>query len=91
MAEQGHALYIARILAWHPPGEPSGDPPAIPPARPTVVQALSTLERMKACPHRTSEAGCGCGGLARCLLGKGTDGLVNHADCFACLQAPSVA
>lgn len=43
------------------------------------------LNLMKACDYRLSESDCGCGGLARCLLGKGRDSLVNHFDCFDCL------
>jgi hypothetical protein len=60
------------------------------PERPSVAESLRMVEAMKACPHRTAETGCGCGGMARCALGKGRgDGLVNHADCFACLQSGS--
>lgn len=72
------------MLAAYP-----GPPPIMDePARPPVTESLILLERMKGCEHRTTETECGCGGLARCALGKGREGLVNHADCFACLQRP---
>jgi hypothetical protein len=48
-------------------------------------QSLDLLKRMKECPYRTDETGCGCGGMAKCALGKGREGLVNHLDCFTCL------
>lgn len=86
---EGLALYTEQILAWQPPPEEGVTHSAAPiwvVTRPSVAQSLSTLDRMKACPHRTNDTGCGCGGLACCALGKGRDGLVNHADCFACLQ-----
>jgi hypothetical protein len=91
---EGHALFIPNVLAWQPPAVEGITYTAEAPAvahRPTVAASLDTLAEMKRCPERTPEAGCGCGGLARCALGKGREGLVNHADCFACLQAPSLA
>ncbi|MBV8487519.1 MAG: hypothetical protein JO161_04520 [Planctomycetaceae bacterium] len=58
--------------------------------RPTSVslaEIVLLIKEIKACPHRTGEAECGCAGLARCSLGKGYEGLVNHHDCLACLRA----
>ena len=58
-------------------------------------ESLALLAEMKECPYRTTETECGCGGLAKCDLGKGkfvtqangeTISVVNHQDCFACLQ-----
>jgi hypothetical protein len=90
MAREGHADFITLLLAWQPMEVVEARPETAAATRPSVAESLSVLERMKACPHRTDETGCGCGGMARCALGKGRDGLVNHADCFACLQAPSL-
>src|SRR3954454_9779473 len=53
---------------------------------PSLAESLALIEQMKACPHRLPEADCGCAGLARCDLGKGREGLVNHLDCFDCLR-----
>jgi len=92
IAKTGHPGFITRILAWQPmdaEGETQSAEPPASAARPVVAESLATLDRMKACPHRTSETSCGCGGMARCALGKGHDGLVNHADCFGCLQSPA--
>src|SRR5262245_10826916 len=76
--------YRATLEAY--PDVPEPEPAPMP-----VAESLDLLEEMKLCPNRTPETECGCGGLARCALGKGRDGLVNHADCFACLQTPSGA
>lgn len=61
-------------------------PPQPPPPRP-LSRTLELLSRMHACPSRTERADCGCAGLATCSLGKGQAGVVNHQDCFACLEA----
>ncbi len=53
---------------------------------PSLAESLGLIGQMKACPYRRPEANCGCAGLARCDLGKGRDGLVNHLDCFDCLH-----
>ena len=62
--------------------------------RPKLVplrDSIASLKRMKACPHRTKRADCGCSGLAMCGLGKGRAGLVNHRDCLDCLSADPAA
>lgn len=88
---EGHQRFITRIITWQPmPAEDasySNEYVAVA-FRPSVTESLSILGRMKACPNRTDEIRCGCGGLAKCGLGKGHDGLVNHADCIECLQRP---
>jgi hypothetical protein len=94
LARMGEAWALAAILAWQPCGlatEHATGEPSTSPALPSVAESLSVLQQMKACPHRTAETTCGCGGVATCTLGKGKGGLVSHADCFACLQAPTGA
>jgi hypothetical protein len=54
-----------------------------------VSEVVVLIKEIKACPQRTDETGCGCGGLARCALERGYQGLVNHHDCLACLRAQS--
>jgi hypothetical protein len=55
-----------------------------------VAEVVVLIKEIKACPHRTDEADCGCAGLARCSLGQGYLGLVNHHDCLACLRAKAL-
>lgn len=89
-ARMGDWRSIDAILTWQPGGEPAVTQVPVsptPPIRPSVAESLSVLERMRACPHRTAEASCGCGGMATCALGKGRDGLASHRDCFACLRS----
>jgi hypothetical protein len=57
----------------------------------SLAESLALIGQMKACPYRRPEADCGCAGLARCNLGKGRDGLVNHLDCFDCLRLSRTA
>lgn len=52
-----------------------------------AAEVVVLIKEIKACPHRTDEADCGCAGLARCSLEKGYQGLVNYHDCLACLRA----
>jgi hypothetical protein len=61
------------------------------PGRPRLpaVESIRLTALMKACPHWVKRTDCGCG-VNQCRLGKGKDGLVRHADCFACLQRPDV-
>lgn len=53
--------------------------------RAEAAESLRLLDEMRACDHRIPEESCDCGGLARCVQGKGDRGLVNHLDCMACL------
>jgi len=62
------------------------DSPVIEDERPSMAETIRLLSLMHACPERTPETDCGCGGMATCRLGKGRDGLVNHHDCIACLS-----
>jgi hypothetical protein len=50
--------------------------------RPSAAAALGLVARSKACPYRSTDAGCGCSG-ARCGLRGGAT--VSHVDCFACI------
>ncbi len=59
--------------------DPSGPPPA-----PVSAAAIAALSAVKACPHRSRDAGCGCSGH-RCAVGKGRDGIVTHRDCLSCV------
>ena len=54
---------------------------------PGLAVALALLRQLRACSHRIARTDCGCAGLAVCALGRGQEGLVNHHDCFDCLQA----
>ena len=54
---------------------------------PGLAESLALIRRLSACPHRSARTDCGCAGLARCALGRGQQGLVNHHDCFDCLRA----
>src|SRR5215218_8331526 len=64
VASQGQQPWIARILAWKSIDSiHRSESTPVAAALPGVATALSTLGRMKACPHRTEKAGCGCGGL----------------------------
>ena len=54
-----------------------------PPTTPNVSRMMADLQAIKTCTVRTTE-GCGCGGKAKCGLGKGQDGLVHIQDCLAC-------
>ena len=56
------------------------------PAQLRASELVARLHAVRACPHRTERPDCGCAGLARCALGKGRQGLVNHQDCLACLH-----
>jgi hypothetical protein len=82
-AASGDAARRARIV------EMSVDPPDAPPAefapqsREGVAESWALTRRMKACPHRAVDPGCGCSG-ARCALKPGA--VVSHRDCFACLK-----
>jgi hypothetical protein len=70
------------------PGSDQGEPaPGESLASLITTESLALLRRMRACPHRIVRTDCGCAGLARCVLGRGHDGLVNHFDCFDCLRA----
>ena len=62
-----------RILAMA--AEPE---PAIP-----VSVALTLARRMRCCPFRSTDPGCGCSG-GRCALRRGA--IVSHRDCFDCLS-----
>lgn len=56
--------------------------------RPSVIpcgESLGLIVRMKSCPNWVARSDCGCG-VNECRAGKGKAGLVNHADCRACLQ-----
>lgn len=53
---------------------------------PPLDETLILLKRMHDCPDREPRTDCGCAGLATCKAGKGSDGLVNHHDCFQCLR-----
>lgn len=74
---------------FHPeefPGEPwIESPPPTLPSNPTAAESLGLVARMRACPHWRARSDCGCG-VNGCAIGKGRDGLVSHADCFACLS-----
>lgn len=58
------------------------------PATVPLAGSIAMLKRMKACPHRSTPANCGCG-VATCGLGKGRAGKVNHAECYECLSEGS--
>jgi hypothetical protein len=53
------------------------------PAAPSVRESLELTRLMRACPYRSTDAGCGCSG-GRCAL-RGAS-VVSHIDCFACLR-----
>lgn len=80
LAEAGEPIHLKMIV-----GRSAIATPAT--SRRPARESIALVERMKACPHWIPETECGCGGLARCALGRGRDGLVNHHDCFACLQS----
>ncbi|WP_165235373.1 hypothetical protein [Aquisphaera insulae] len=89
-AAQGHPVELRAIVdlsAGGIPPEPAPPPPPPEPPRPAPDQVMGELKIVAHCPHRDERTDCGCGGLARCSLGKGRDGLVNHQDCLACLRA----
>jgi glycosyltransferase involved in cell wall biosynthesis len=50
-----------------------------------VADQVRLLARMRTCVHWEKRTDCGCG-VNRCNLGKGHDGLVNYADCLACIE-----
>ena len=83
--------YIALLRRpwWAAPGAAVAADAArnVAPLAQNVAEVVELLREIKACPYRTNEADCGCAGLARCSLGQGNRGLVNHHDCLACLRA----
>ena len=97
LADPGHKVYrpAYRVLLQRLAGEAQvpgavaeQDPVVRHGRRPhDVGESISLIRTMSACPHRRTRTDCGCGGLGRCTLGKGRDGLVNHLDCFECLRA----
>src|SRR5436309_2845896 len=62
---------------------PVPEPP--PPEPPSLAATLALRKRMLGCTNRTPIS-CGCGELATCALGRGTNGQVDHHDCRACLS-----
>jgi hypothetical protein len=46
---------------------------SVPPPRPPVAESVAAMKRVKECPHRSRDEGCGCNGH-RCALGKGRAG-----------------
>jgi hypothetical protein len=54
---------------------------------PPAAESVAALRKIKECPHRSRDTGCGCNGH-RCALGKGKAGLVAHRDCMACVGLP---
>ena len=90
LIDPAHAAYnpdylplLQRLAREDGQDDPTLDPAA---AAPSLAESLALIGQMKACPHRRPETDCGCAGLARCDLGKGREGLVNHLDCFGCLR-----
>jgi hypothetical protein len=84
LVDPTHPAYNPEYLSLLGPLASSELPEAL-----VMTEALSLLKKMKACPERTVGTDCGCAGLARCALGKGHNGLVNHFDCFDCLRTAS--
>lgn len=52
---------------------------------PTPKESLDLQHLVAACPHRTVEPGCGCGGKSKCAIGKGKNGIVFELECMACV------
>jgi hypothetical protein len=78
-----HPAWRARVRALAAaPGPP---PPA---AGLPVAESLALTRRMKGCPHRSVDAGCGCNG-GRCAARGGA--IVSHLDCFSCLRSQTGA
>ncbi len=73
-------LYLARVRELSAAGPPPPDDVA---GRPSAPEALALVRQMRACQFWSRDAGCGCSG-ARCGLKNGE--LVNHQDCFTCLE-----
>jgi hypothetical protein len=91
LASPSHPAYNPSYREWLPrlaASEPysAGRGPHDASSRPVPAEAIALLRRVEGCSSRIAQADCGCGGLARCSLGKGQGGLVNHQDCFACLR-----
>jgi len=59
-------------------------PIAAAPGRPSAAEGVESVRRMKACPFRSDNPGCGCQGNGRCALRGGA--VVSHRDCFSCLR-----
>jgi len=51
-----------------------------------LSEVLSLRLAMRLCPDRDPAPDCGCVGAARCLKGRGSDGLVGARECFECLS-----
>lgn len=52
----------------------------------TASETIALIARMKSCEHWEATSDCGCSANI-CKAGKGKEGIVNHADCFACLTS----
>lgn len=60
---------------------PAAPPTGVGLTHPPVVETLSLVRRMRACPFRSTDPACGCTG-GRCALRRGA--AVSHFDCMDC-------
>lgn len=79
--DQYRPSLVAKVVNFTPPTPES--------KRLAVVESITLVARMKACPEWISATDCGCG-TNRCRLGRGRGGKVTHQDCFACLRSTGV-
>ena len=90
LTDPGHAAYNASyrsLLLRLARGDAPEATDRRPAGMPSLAESLALFRRLGACPHRSARTDCGCAGLARCALGRGQRGLVNHHDCLDCLRA----
>ncbi len=85
-AATGHPRRIAAVLGRNAiaEGQAPTPPRQLPPAKVPVAVSLRRIANAKACPARELSVPCGCSGLARCLLGKGKNGITSLSECIDC-------
>lgn len=75
--------YAAVVVRMSAGPDGAVEPP--PASRLAAGESLRRIKLARACEHRTESVPCGCSGLARCMLGKGREGIVSLSECVDCL------
>lgn len=96
-AGDGDQEAIERIISWFPPVPEvvySTEQPAYSKSiasnkattiQPKVIESVTLLSRIKACPNWQPSSTCGCG-VNLCTATRGAEKQVSHKDCFDCLR-----